>query len=269
MRVITVVELPMAEFGVVAGKIAWVIALAAVIGTAMMESGAAEQIVNWLLKAFGEKRAALALLISGFILSIPVFFDTVFFLLIPLAITLALKTGKNYVLYVVAISGGAVIAHSIIPPTPGPLIMADTLGIDLGTTILAGLVTGIVPASMVLVVGRRLNKKLKIPVRVTDEHVTTIENPPSLVLSILPVILPIAMISLASIVEVTTGSLPGWIAFQGNKNIAMSVGTVIALLLWAKTQKLGAKDLWQATAKPLEIAGIIILITSAEGLMAQ
>ena len=98
---ITVVELPMAEFGVVAGKIAWVIALAAVIGTAMMESGAAEQIVNWLLKAFGEKRAALALLISGFILSIPVFFDTVFFLLIPLGITLALKTGKNFVLYVV------------------------------------------------------------------------------------------------------------------------------------------------------------------------
>jgi len=262
---ITVVELPMTEFGVVAGKIAWVIALAAVIGTAMMESGAAEQIVNWLLKAFGENRAALALLISGFVLSIPVFFDTVFFLLIPLGITLALKTGKNYVLYVVAISGGAVIAHSVVPPTPGPLIMADTLGIDLGTTILAGLVTGIVPASMVLVVGRRLNKKLKIPVRVTDKHVTTIENPPSLVLSILPVILPIAMISLASIVEVTTGSLPGWIAFQGNKNIAMSAGTVIALLLWAKTQKLGAKDLWQATAKPLEIAGIIILITSAGG----
>ncbi len=262
---ITVVELPMAEFGIVAGKIAWVIALAAVIGTAMMESGAAEQIVNWLLKTLGEKQAAMALVISGFVLSIPVFFDTVFFLLIPLGITLALKTGKNYLLYVLAICGGAVVAHTLVPPTPGPLIMADTLGIDLGAAILAGIAIGILPASTALFIGKRLNKKLNIPVRVADEHVTTIKNPPSLILSIQPVFLPIVMISLASIVEVSTGSLPGWIAFLGNKNIAMSMGTLIALLLWAKTQKLGTKDLWKATAKPLEIASIIILITSAGG----
>ena len=93
---ITVIELPMAEFGIMVGKIGWVIAVAAVIGTAMMESGAAEQIVNWLLKTLGEKRAAVALIISGFILSIPVFFDTVFLLLIPLGITLALKTKKDF-----------------------------------------------------------------------------------------------------------------------------------------------------------------------------
>ena len=136
---VTAIELPMTEFGIVAGKIAWVIALAAVIGTAMMESGAAEQIVNWLLKTMGEKQAPLALLISGFVLSIPVFFDTVFFLLIPLGITLALKTGKNFVLYVMATGAGAAITHSLVPPTPGPLIMADTLGIDLGMVILAGL----------------------------------------------------------------------------------------------------------------------------------
>ncbi len=264
LPLITVVELPMTEFGIVAGKIAWVIALAAVIGTAMMESGAAEQIVNWLLRSLGEKRAALALLISGFILSIPVFFDTVFFLLIPLGITLAIKTGRDYVLYVVAISGGAVIAHSIVPPTPGPLIMADTLGIDLGTTILAGLLAGIIPAVMVLVVGKRLNQRLNIPVRIVTKSANS-ENSPSLILSILPVVVPIVMISIASIVEVIAGSLPGWIAFQGNKNIAMLVGAVIAVILWARTQNMGATELWEASGKPLEIAGIIILITSAGG----
>lgn len=142
---VTIVELPMMEFGMMAGKIAWVIALAAVIGTAMMESGAAEQIVNWLLKVLGEKRAAIALIISGFILSIPVFFDTVFFLLIPLGITLARKTGKDFVLYVAAIGGGAVISHSIVPPTPGPLIMAEILGIELGIVILAGIAAGVLP----------------------------------------------------------------------------------------------------------------------------
>jgi GntP family gluconate:H+ symporter len=262
---ITAVELPMTEFGIMAGKIAWVIALAAVIGTAMMESGAAEQIVNWLLKSLGEKRAAIALIISGFILSIPVFFDTVFFLLIPLGITLALKTRKDYVLYVVAIGGGAVIAHSIVPPTPGPLIMAETLNIELGTVILAGLAAGIIPALAVLGVALWLNKRLKIPVRVADELVISVQNKPSLVLSVLPVIVPLLMISYASIIKAVSGDLPGWVAFQGNKNIAMGVGAIIALLLWAKTQKLSSKDLWQAVAKPLEVAGIIILITSAGG----
>src|SRR5690554_5350810 len=151
---VSIVELPMIEFGVMAGKIAWVIALAAVIGTAMMESGAAEQIVKWLLKTLGEKRAALALALSGYILSIPVFFDTVFFLLIPLGITLVLKTGKNFVLYVLAIGGGAVISHCVVPPTPGPLIMAETLGIELGPVILAGIFTGIIPVLVVLGIGK-------------------------------------------------------------------------------------------------------------------
>ncbi|NND32853.1 MAG: gluconate transporter [Saprospiraceae bacterium] len=262
---ITAVELPMTEFGIMAGKIAWVIALAAVIGTAMMESGAAEQIVNWLLKSLGEKQAAIALIISGFILSIPVFFDTVFFLLIPLGITLALKTGKDYVLYVVAIGGGAAITHSLVPPTPGPLIMAETLSIELGTAILGGLAAGIVPALAVLMVAKWLNKRLKIPVRVAKQHVTSVKNAPSLGLSVLPVIVPLLMISFASVIKVITGDLPAWVAFQGNKNIAMSAGAIIALILWTKTQKLGLKDLWNAVAKPLEVAGIIILITSAGG----
>ncbi|MFC4874356.1 GntP family permease [Negadavirga shengliensis] len=263
--VITIIELPMMEFGIMAGKIAWVIALAAVIGTAMMESGAAEQIVNWLLKTLGEKRAATALMISGFILSIPVFVDTVFFLLIPLGITLALKTGRDFVLYVVAIGGGGVITHSIVPPTPGPLIMAETLSLDLGIVIFAGLATGLVPAIAVIVVGKWLNKRLNIPVRVTNSHVTSIPNPPSLMLSVLPIVLPILMISFASTVEAVTGELPDWIAFQGNKNIAMGVGTFVALFLWARGQKLGSNALWQGIAKPLEVGGVIILITSAGG----
>ena len=262
---ITIVELPMQEFGIMAGKIGWVIALAAVIGTAMMESGAAERIVNWLLKSLGEKRAAIALIISGFILSIPVFFDTVFFLLIPLGITLAIKTRKDFLLYMISIGGGAVIAHTIVPPTPGPLIMAETLNMGMGTAILAGLVAGIIPSMVVFTVARQLNKKLNIPVRVTDEHVTSIQHPPSLFLSVLPIALPIVLMSMASIAEAVSGDVPGWVAFVGNKNIAMSAGTFIALWVWAKTKKLGSKALWDAIAKPLEVGGIIILITSAGG----
>ncbi|MEP5765125.1 MAG: SLC13 family permease [Halieaceae bacterium] len=262
---VTAIELPMAEFGLVAGKIAWVIALAAVTGFAMMESGAAETIVNTLLKVFGEKLAALAFLVSGFVLSIPVFFDTVFFLLIPLAVTLALKTGKNYVLYVMAIGGGAGITHSLIPPTPGPMIMAQSLNLEMGITILAGLAVAILPAMSALVIGGYLNRKMPIAVRVADKHVIAIANKPHFLSAILPVALPLILIATDAILKTGSGGSPGWVAFLGNKNVAMLTGAVIALWLWAGSQKLAKRELWQEVAKPLEIAGVIILITSAGG----
>lgn len=262
---VTAIELPMVEFGIMAGKIAWVIALAAVIGTAMMESGAASQIVRWLLKNLGEKQAAVALIISGFILSIPVFLDTVFFLLIPLGITLARKTGKDYLLYVMAIGGGAVITHSIVPPTPGPLIMAETLQIDLGVVILAGLAVGLLPAACVYWVANWMNKKIDIPVRMPVEMPNSNQVLPSLFFSLLPIALPLLLIGTTSVFQGVTGSVPGWIAFLGNKNIAMALGTAVALYLWAKAKNLNRTHLWLAIGKPLEIGGIIILITSAGG----
>ncbi len=264
-HVVKAVEIPMMEFGNVAGKIAWVIALAAIIGTAMMESGAAQKIVNWLIGTLGEQQASVALLLSGFILSIPVFFDTVFFLLIPLAIALAIKTKRNYVLYVMAIGGGGAITHSLVPPTPGPLIMAETLNLDLGLTILAGLASGILPAIAVLVASKKMNEKFDIPVRVAFDGASDDLKQPSLLLSILPVAAPIILISLASVTEVIAGQTPPWMAFWGNKNIAMGVGTAIALFLWVKQKNLQGAELWKDVSKPLEIAGIIILITSAGG----
>ncbi len=99
-------------FGNTAAGIGFVVALAAIIGTCMLGSGAADRVVRWLLGIFGEKRAGLVLLMSGFLLSIPVFFDTVFFLLIPLARALSLRTGKSYTLFVMAMAGaGAQFAH--------------------------------------------------------------------------------------------------------------------------------------------------------------
>jgi GntP family gluconate:H+ symporter len=166
---------------------------------------------------------------------------------------------------VVAIGGGGVISHSIVPPTPGPLITAETLGIDLGIVILAGIGAGIIPAIVVLGLAKWLNKKLDIPVRMAKQWAASIPNPPSLALSILPIVVPLLMISFASIAQAVGGDLPGWIAFQGNKNMAMGTGAFLALFIWAKAQKLRSQELWAAIAKPLEIAGVIILITSAGG----
>ena len=103
---------------------------------------------------------------SGYVLSIPVFFDTVFYLLVPLAKALRIRTGSHYVLYVMAICAGAGLTHSLVAPTPGPLIMADNLHLDLGTTILAGIAFSLVPGILVgWFFARWLSRKLDIPLR--------------------------------------------------------------------------------------------------------
>ncbi|MBA2605152.1 MAG: gluconate permease, partial [Acidobacteria bacterium] len=126
-------------FGTTAGSIAIVIGMAAVVGQCMMASGAADRIVRAFVKALGEKRSGAALTGSGFALSIPVFFDTVFFLLVPLARSMFRRTGRNYLKSLMAISSGAAITHTLVPPTPGPMVIADTLRVDIGVMILMGI----------------------------------------------------------------------------------------------------------------------------------
>ena len=269
-HIIRAVELPMREFGNIAGQIAFVIALAAIIGTAMMESGAADKIVNSLINVFGEGKAAIALIFSSLVLSVPVFFDTVFFLLIPLAHALRLRTGNNYVLFVMAIAGGAAITHHLVPPTPGPLIMAETLQIDLGLTIMVGLAAAIIPAITVYYASIAIDKRFDIPFRapvVADKSapVSTEGWTPGLFTSLLPVILPVLLISLSTIVGLSDNASVVVFNFLGNKNVAMLLGTIIALGLWAKRKGWKIGDLGDAVSEPLQIAGIIILITCAGG----
>jgi GntP family gluconate:H+ symporter len=272
----------MIEFGATAGKIGFVIALASVIGVCLMESGAADKIVRKLLQLLGERRTGLALLASGFVLAIPVFFDTVFLLLVPLARALALRSGKNYLFYVLAIGGGGVITHSLVAPTPGPLLMAETLRIDLGFSILTGIAAGLLPAAGVIWMARRMNARQPVPLREAPgaplaDLKTLIDRPdhalPSFFVSILPVALPVFLIGLASVWGlVTAGSSTGGpdalaraIEFLGNKNVALSLGTAIALRTLAVQKGLTREKLLEVLGPPLETAGIIILITSAGG----
>jgi GntP family gluconate:H+ symporter len=287
------VELPMTEFGAAAGRIAFIILLASIIGMCMLDSGAADSIVRRIVAVLGEKRAALALLSSGFLLSIPVFFDTVFFLLVPLARAFALRTGKDYMLYVMAICAGGVLTHSLVAPTPGPLLVAEALrpaGVDLGVSMIGGLAAGLLPAVAALYLVRWLNRRVPVPVRDTpgaslaDLHVI-VNRPdtdlPAFGVAILPVLLPVALIAVASFVGMAQASLPSvvsalggaesfarikyWLDFVGNRNVAMLAGTAIALALLAHQKKMGMRRLGEAMGPPLEMAGVIILITAAGG----
>ncbi|MFN3190050.1 MAG: GntP family permease [Aureliella sp.] len=196
------------EFGVAAGKIGLVIGFAAVIGEAMMRSGAADRIVMAFLALLGEKRAPWALMSSGFVLSVPVFFDTVFYLLVPLARSLYAKTKQNFLLYVLAISAGGAITHTLVPPTPGPLAMALTLKVSVGMMIGIGAIVAFPAAVVGIFVARLLDKYVKIE-SLEDGDETTggiardlenaepqeLSSPVPLWEALLPVILPVLLIS--------------------------------------------------------------------------
>ncbi len=186
-------------FGKAAGQIGIVIAMAAVIGKCMMDSGAADRVVRWFLKILGEKRAPTALMGSGFVLAIPVFFDTVFYLLVPLARSLCRRTKKNYLLYILAISTGGAITHTLVPPTPGPLFMAAELNIDVGVMMLMGAAIALPTAIVGLLVCSFMNRLMKVPMRpyAGEPEVESLDDDqlPSFFWAILPVILPVLLIS--------------------------------------------------------------------------
>lgn len=196
------------EFGTSAGKIGLVIGFAAVIGEAMMRSGAADRIVMAFLSILGVKRAPWALMSSGFVLSVPVFFDTVFYLLVPLARSLYANTKKNFLLYVLAISAGGAITHTLVPPTPGPLFMADRLDVPIGLMIVIGGLVALPAAVSGILLATFLDKHVKIA-SLEDKDESTggiardlenaepqeLSSPVPLWEALLPVILPVILIS--------------------------------------------------------------------------
>ena len=130
------------------GFVAVVVGLGAMFGAILEHSGGAEALARSLLNKFGEKNASWALMIAGFFIAIPVFFDVAFIILIPLVYSLQRKTKKSLLLYAIPLLAGLAITHAFIPPTPGPVAVADILNADLGWVILVGFIVG-VPTAIV------------------------------------------------------------------------------------------------------------------------
>lgn len=281
-RAIQAVELAARGFGATAGSIGLVIVFAAIIGQALLESGAADRIVRSTLSLLGERRVATSLAGSGYLLSVPVFFDTVFLLLVPLARSLRARTGAHYVLYIMAIITGSFLTHSLVPPTPGPLIMADTLNLDLGVAIAGGFLLGLIPAALGLWLSRFVDARLDVPLReVTGSSVEEIEavtrrdkdDLPGLFAALLPVLFPVLLITGHSVASTfstsTVGSSWAWLTglsgFFGNKNVALLLGAFCAVSVLRRAQKLSLAELAFKLEPAITSAGVIILITSAGG----
>lgn len=187
------------RFGSSAGGVGIVIAMAAIIGKCMLDSGAADRIVRTAVGVTGEKKISLGLMISGFILAVPVFFDTVFYLLVPLARSLYRRTNKNYLRYLMAIATGGCITHTLVPPTPGPLLVAATLGVDIGMMMMIGALVAIPSAALGLIFSIIVDNKMPIAMRSLgageEKHKPLLESDlPSLPISLLPVLLPVVLI---------------------------------------------------------------------------
>ncbi len=272
------------SFGVAAGKIGIVIAFAAVIGKCLMDSGAADRIVRAFLSVLGERRAQWALLLSGYILSVPVFFDTVFYLLVPLARATRIRTGRGYILYILAITAGGVATHSLVPPTPGPLAAGEALGVDIGVVMLTGLVVALVISVVpLLFYGWFAQRYLDLPMRETPDislaelellSQRPTEELPSLTLSLTPIVLPVVLITANTVLSALVRGTPDNAALVrsaeyaqvvGNANFALLLSTVISLWMLARQKQLDLQTLAAATRPALASAGVIILITAAGG----
>ena len=265
-------------FGKACGSLGILIAMAAIIGKCLLESGGAERIVRSALGWLGEKRAPLAFTGSGFLLGTPVFFDTVFYLMIPLGKALAMRFRENYGLYIMTIVAGATMAHSLVPPTPGPLFVADQLNVDIGTMIWMGMVVGSVACATGYAYALWMNGKNKwqIPLRDSvDSPLAKLEeiaqrddkSLPSLGLSLLPVLLPIVLIAGRSILKEADVVLPlglsGVLDLLGDKNVALILAAVIALGLLALQRRGDKQALASSVQAALASGGVVILITAA------
>jgi GntP family gluconate:H+ symporter len=270
-------------FGETAGKIGILIALASIIGQCLLESGAAAVIVDRMLRLTGPKRAPEALAASSFLLGIPVFFDTVFYLMIPLARSLRQRLGKDYVLFILAILAGGSIAHSLVPPTPGPLMVAEIVGVDVATMMMAGLIIGGCSSVVSLSVARIINRLVDVPLRFTEEETAeqssdrrdeppvsdSTTQGPSLLRSLNPIAIPVVLIAVGSVVNymikadsLQSSAVTEILQFFGDKNIAIAVGVAFAFSL---TKYCPAGKRASMVGRSLASAGNIILITAAGG----
>ena len=156
------------------GKVGIIIAMASIIGKCLLASGGADRIVRSALKVIGVRNAPWAFTGSGFLLGIPVFFDTLFYLMIPLAKSLGFREKSKYALLVMSIIAGGTMAHSLVPPTPGPLLVATQLNVPLGWMMIGGLIVGIFTCWIGQIYAQWANRKWPLPIR--DSGGVTVEE---------------------------------------------------------------------------------------------
>ena len=275
-------------FGSTAAKIGLIVIFASIIGSALIKSGAAERIIRSLLKGVGEKNAAIAFLSGSFSLAIPIFIDMVYFLMIPLVKSMGIHNPRKFSLYLSCGVGGGVMAHAMIPPTPGPSFVANELNVNHGIMMVMGIVVGLITIFCGYLYAVWANKKWDLPMRDTpDVSIEELKQKsqlkltdlPGLGVSLLPVVLPIVLIAGNTILTMSfdkqavnpqsfQSTILGFFKIVGESNIALFISASFALLLlWRRLKN--AKAFQKIVTEAVMSAGMIVLIISAGGTFGQ
>lgn len=277
-------------FGDTLSSIGIVIALGTLMGGIFEASGAAKSMARWFVKVLGRGKEEWALALTGFVVSIPIFCDSGFVILAPLMKSISQSTGKSVVWLGTALGIGLNVTHNSVPPTPGPLYVANAYGIDLGIFILCGLVVAavsLIPAMMYAKkVGAIYNfipngkggfepsKGVKGSVDLGKEEL------PNTFLSFLPILLPIALIFLntgaeifkAPAVKLVDGKLieGGFrfvCSFIGNAVPAVAIGTAVCIFTLGR--KMDVKEIRKIMDAGLKDSGLILVVTGGGGILGQ
>ena len=257
-----------------------VIILGALIGTVLEQTGAALKLADMVVKLVGKKNPELAIELMGWVVSIPVFCDSGFVILDPIRKAMVRRTGTSSVAMTVALSAGLYISHVFIPPTPGPIAAANTLGIGNNLLLVMGLgvLASILPLIAGLLFAKFIGKKVKSAdetgsaeetVKTYEELVASYGKLPGGFNALAPIVVPIVLMALGSI-----ASMAGWTGFAfdlfnflGKPVIALAVGTVCAVIQLATTGKMA--NFYELTNNTLKVTGPILFVTAAGGVLGK
>jgi Gnt-I system low-affinity gluconate transporter len=250
------------------------VGLGAIFGGILEASGGAKAIADFMVSKFGLKKAPAAMVVSGFLIAIPVFFDVAFIILVPMMYALQRRTGKSLLLYAIPLLAGLAITHAFIPPTPGPIAVADIIDVDLGWVILMGFIAGI-PTALIagLWFGRHISKKIFVAAPEEIEDGTT-PNLPPIGQTLMIIGLPIILILLNTMVTagtfgITSTTVLQLIALVGHPFSALIIANLLAWYFFGLKKGFTKDQLLKISTKSLAPAGTIILLTGAGGVFKQ
>ncbi len=239
MDAITVINTVKNGFGSILGSIGIVILAGTIIGTILEKTGAALTMANSILHIVGKDKSALTMAATGYVTGIPVFCDSGFVILSPIARALAEQSNKSLAILATALSAGLYATHCLVPPTPGPIAMAGTLSANLGLTILIGLCVSIPATISGLIYAKKVASKVHIdanPENTVEELQDKYGKLPSALHSFSPILVPIILIAFKSIADFPsspfgTGHIATFFSFIGNPVVALLIGIAIATTL--------------------------------------
>lgn len=241
-----------------------------ILGQLMSDSGGARVIARTLVGATSERFAMYGLAGAAFLLSIPVFYDVTFVILIPLAVAIAREAGKPMPLAVGAVALGAGAAHTLVPPTPNPLAAGEIMNFDVGVMVLVGGLGGLVAVLLAVLAYSAILPKIWRPEWDEDsepsftEHASeTDRREPGFLLALLPLFTPIVLILMGTVWTAVAGDPPGLLTFFTDKTVALLLGALVAYAV--ASRGMSRSDMDSSANTAVQNAGIVLLVTGAGG----